>query len=211
MSKPKIRILVLLFIFNIVILSLFAGQASQIEYIYSKPSDITAKLIDNKLVVKSTPEIWNPSSSPFKSHNSTLLNLGLIFIMNIDKNTKNITYNEELLSTLVGYSEIPSGFSKQNLFTNTYTFSYNFSDNFQQGELFNATIEIYTVAPKDVSLHSRINGTIVTIENKNVSISNISPDSWGEVKITTTDSFIFESIVIIPIFAGIFRYVFKKK
>ena len=196
---------------NSILISVIDTQAYQTDCLYSRPSNITTEFIDNKLIIKSTPEIWNPSSNSFKNENSNLLNFELIFNMNIINNTKSITYTDEILSTLLGYTEIPSGISKQNTFTKTYTFSYNFSNKFQEQELFKAVIEIYTVAPEIITQHSSINGTSINIENNNLSISTVQPNSWGEVQVNTTNSFIVESLLCIGIIVGLLRSKLKKR
>jgi len=162
-------------------------------YIYSKPTELNAIFDDYKLIVTCRPEIWNPSTKSYSFQNQNL-NFGILFSIRIINDTIGISYNETTLTTLLAFNSIPSGLSKQNLFTATYTFSRNFNINFQKDEFFKATIDIITLRPYGIDLHSSINGTSVNINNNNISITTVNPENWGNVS-GITFSFSIRSII----------------
>ena len=210
MAHLKSKITFSVIMLNIFFLSASMGLTSTVNEIYSRPADISANFVDTKLIIKASPEIWNPSSSSFKINDSVLLNFGLSFSLDIINNTKAITYTEELVQTLVGYTQIPSGLSKQNVFTCTFTFSYNFSSSFQIDDLFKAKIDIYTVAPRLIPNHSRINGTAINILNNNLTTVSVNPDLWGNINPNATESFLSEPLVFMFVIVSIWKFKTKK-
>jgi hypothetical protein len=174
--------------------------------IYSMPVSINASLDENIVVVSARPEIWNPSNGI----TSTSVEFHIKFDLTIKNNSLNLNYTTVLMKTEIGFTGIPSGLSRQNTFTATYNFSSTLEEAFNGTNLFNATINIYTVAPESIKSsynHESINGSKIHLKNNSTIIENATPLSdWGN---TTTVSWFTPLILVAFVGIGIIRI--KKK